>query len=177
MQLQLSIDGVRKLATRNFSCCGITESTFPCLGSCGTPVCEGDKEELIKGGSSTNGQSVSGEEGVLLAGTSVFVLKPGEKRGKRTLRTLTVYSYIRCYLDITLPFLASHRTRTERQNERRNYFTLFIDVTTRARYRLKDFFLRNLQSSILIQMSSMRKRELDISSEKEILFGQRVGAS
>lgn len=52
------------------------------LGSCGTPVCEGDKEELIKGGSSPNGQSVNGEEGVLLAGTSVFVLQPGEKRSK-----------------------------------------------------------------------------------------------
>lgn len=56
-----------------------------CRGSCGTPVCEGDKEELIKGGSSTNGQSVSGEEGVLLAGTSVFVLQPGEKRVVQTL--------------------------------------------------------------------------------------------
>lgn len=53
-----------------------------CLGSCGIPVCEGDKEELIKGGSSTNGQSISSEEGVLLAGTSVFVLQPGEKRGR-----------------------------------------------------------------------------------------------
>ncbi|XP_012216844.1 uncharacterized protein [Linepithema humile] len=51
-----------------------------CRGSCGTPVCDGDKEETIKGGSSTNGQSVSSEEGVLLAGTSVFVLEPGEKR-------------------------------------------------------------------------------------------------
>ncbi|KYQ56239.1 hypothetical protein ALC60_04853 [Trachymyrmex zeteki] len=56
-----------------------------CRGSCGTPVCEGDKEELIKGGSSTNGQSVSSEEGVLLAGTSVFVLQPGEKRVVQTL--------------------------------------------------------------------------------------------
>ncbi|XP_011691370.1 PREDICTED: uncharacterized protein LOC105452176 [Wasmannia auropunctata] len=56
-----------------------------CRGSCGTPVCEGDKEELIKGGSSTNSQSVSSEEGVLLAGTSVFVLQPGEKRVVQTL--------------------------------------------------------------------------------------------
>lgn len=66
----------------NISCRDITEQKFTWLGSCGTPVCEGDKEELIKGGSSTNGQSVSGEEGVLLAGTSVFVLQPGEKRSK-----------------------------------------------------------------------------------------------
>ena len=53
-------------------------------------MCEGDKEELIKGGSSTNGQSVSSEEGVLLAGTSVFVLQPGEKRGKLIRSALSV---------------------------------------------------------------------------------------
>ncbi|KMQ90793.1 hypothetical protein RF55_9413, partial [Lasius niger] len=70
---------------RNVPRCDIMEQKFTCLGSCGTPVCEGDKEELIKGGSSANGQSVSGEEGVLLAGTSVFVLQPGEKRGRYSL--------------------------------------------------------------------------------------------
>lgn len=57
-------------------------------------MCDGDKEELVKGGSSTNGQSVSGEEGVLLAGTSVFVLQPGEKRSKCI---LCLY-YCHCYL-------------------------------------------------------------------------------
>lgn len=67
---------------------------FTFLGSCGTPVCEGDKEELIKGGTSTNGQSVSGEEGVLLAGTSVFVLQPGEKRSKQN--SLSNYNNYHC---------------------------------------------------------------------------------
>lgn len=49
-----------------------------CRGSCGTPICEGDTEEEIKAASLMNGQSVSGEEGVLLAGTSVFVLDPNQ---------------------------------------------------------------------------------------------------
>ena len=75
---------------RNCFCCNVTQLKCTCLGSCGTPMCEGDKEELIKGGSSTNGQSVSSEEGVLLAGTSVFVLQPGEKRGKPIRSTLSV---------------------------------------------------------------------------------------
>lgn len=47
-------------------------------GSCGIPVCDDDNEEDIKGASLINRQSVSGEEGVLLAGTSVFVLNPGQ---------------------------------------------------------------------------------------------------
>lgn len=76
--------------------CDVTQLKFTCLGSCGTPVCEGDKEELVKGGSSTNGQSVSSEEGVLLAGTSVFVLQPGEKRGKLSLLSMNCYFY--CYI-------------------------------------------------------------------------------
>ncbi|XP_031775514.1 uncharacterized protein LOC100872865 isoform X2 [Apis florea] len=49
-----------------------------CRGSCGIPVCDDDNEEDIKGASLINRQSVSGEEGVLLAGTSVFVLNPGQ---------------------------------------------------------------------------------------------------
>ncbi|XP_017756112.1 PREDICTED: uncharacterized protein LOC108547912 [Eufriesea mexicana] len=56
-----------------------------CRGSCGIPVCEGDNEEDIKGASLINGQSVSGEEGVLLAGTSVFVLDPGQTPSVQTL--------------------------------------------------------------------------------------------
>ncbi|KAF3429634.1 hypothetical protein E2986_09966, partial [Frieseomelitta varia] len=60
-------------------------SSFPPPGSCGIPVCEGDNEEDIKGASLINGQSVSGEEGVLLAGTSVFVLDPGQTPSVQTL--------------------------------------------------------------------------------------------
>ncbi|XP_046421223.1 uncharacterized protein LOC124180149 isoform X1 [Neodiprion fabricii] len=49
-----------------------------CKGSCGIPVCDGDPPDSVKGGLQPNaGQSVAGEEGVLLAGTSVFVLDPG----------------------------------------------------------------------------------------------------
>lgn len=50
-----------------------------CRGSCGVPVCDDDPDEGIKGGSTINGQNVVGEEGSLLAGTSVYVLDPGEK--------------------------------------------------------------------------------------------------
>lgn len=78
---------------------------FMLAGSCGIPVCEGDKEELIKGGSTTNGQSVSGEEGVLLAGTSVFVLKPGEKRGRCI--ALSTNHNLHCYTDC-YPLFPTH---------------------------------------------------------------------
>ncbi|KAF7396794.1 hypothetical protein HZH66_007656 [Vespula vulgaris] len=50
-----------------------------CRGSCGIPMCEDDKDEGVKGGSAIGGQNVVGEEGILLAGTSVYVLEPGEK--------------------------------------------------------------------------------------------------
>lgn len=86
-------------------------------GSCGTPICEGDKEELVKGGSSTNGLSVSGEEGVLLAGTSVFVLKPGEQRGTcrapPTLLIVIVFTQTSTsFIDATLSILTGSHRRT-----------------------------------------------------------------
>ncbi|KAK0180727.1 hypothetical protein PV327_003081 [Microctonus hyperodae] len=51
-----------------------------CKGSCSPPICEGDTEFGTKfhSDSTSIGQSVMGEEGVILAGTSVFVLNPGE---------------------------------------------------------------------------------------------------
>ncbi|KAK0177322.1 hypothetical protein PV328_001390 [Microctonus aethiopoides] len=51
-----------------------------CKGSCSLPICEGDAEFGTKthSDSTSVGQSVMGEEGVILAGTSVFVLNPGE---------------------------------------------------------------------------------------------------
>lgn len=45
-------------------------------------MCEDDKDEGVKGGSAIGGQNVVGEEGILLAGTSVYVLEPGEKPSK-----------------------------------------------------------------------------------------------
>ena len=54
-------------------------------GSCGTPICEGDDDALgVKGSGNTQiGQAVAGEEGILLAGTSFFVLQPGDPRKSR----------------------------------------------------------------------------------------------
>ncbi|XP_043285999.1 uncharacterized protein [Venturia canescens] len=51
-----------------------------CIGSCGTPICDGDDETSgVKGAGTTPiGQNVAGEEGTLLAGTSFFVLLPGD---------------------------------------------------------------------------------------------------
>lgn len=65
-----------------------TKSFNRCLlfsASCGTPICKGDKTISIKGDISKE-QNVVGEEGVLLAGTSVFVLDPGETPSKFGLR-------------------------------------------------------------------------------------------
>lgn len=73
-------------------------SSFLPPGSCGIPVCEGDNEEDIKGASLINGQSVSGEEGVLLAGTSVFVLDPGQTPCKY--RTVLFIPYHRFLLHL-----------------------------------------------------------------------------
>ncbi|XP_012270810.1 uncharacterized protein LOC105694571 isoform X2 [Orussus abietinus] len=56
-----------------------------CRGSCGSPACDGDAASGVKDASSSVGQSVAGEEGVLLTGTSVFVLEPGETPNVQTL--------------------------------------------------------------------------------------------
>ncbi|XP_074101237.1 uncharacterized protein LOC141528861 [Cotesia typhae] len=55
-----------------------------CRGSCGISVCEGEDDLGLKGPPG-NRQSVLGEEGILLAGTSVFVLNPGETPVVQTL--------------------------------------------------------------------------------------------
>lgn len=73
-------------------------------GSCGIPVCDDDNEEDIKGASLINRQSVSGEEGVLLAGTSVFVLNPGQTPCKYRTSILFIpascfYSWLHTHYD------------------------------------------------------------------------------
>ncbi|XP_024936824.1 uncharacterized protein LOC107263726 isoform X2 [Cephus cinctus] len=55
-----------------------------CKESCGVPICDDDEDTGIKG-ASTTGQNVAGEEGILLAGTSVFVLHPGAESPYRPL--------------------------------------------------------------------------------------------
>lgn len=79
-------------------------------GSCGIPVCEGDNEEEIKGASLINGQSVSGEEGVLVAGTSVFVLDPGQTPCKYRTVLFSCYTFTSCYslIKLTSPVGTSH---------------------------------------------------------------------
>lgn len=79
----------------------------PHPGSCGIPVCDDDNEEDIKGASLINRQSVSGEEGVLLAGTSVFVLNPGQTPCKY--RTSTFHIPASCFYSYLTPPIPSLR--------------------------------------------------------------------
>lgn len=47
--------------------------------SCGEPVCDGEENAVaIKSSNFAKGQTVREEEAVLHAGTSVFVLNPGD---------------------------------------------------------------------------------------------------